>query len=221
MNIRFRVISCFVIIALAFSIQRTDAAPITREFEQDFIYLGSKIFSFKIIVNIETEANGKWRLDTYYFTNLTMTLTYLNESQFDANAFRLLYHSARLLVNDLAYGHGAFNVVSDLASVTTVSNGTISIKYRPNILDGEELQLKPLVEYTIYDHEQAWSLEPSWTCPNAIVMDVEKEATGPDYSSFILYAVGGIVIAAVVAFYLVFRSRKSRRTQPNHETDAA
>jgi len=203
------------VLFLVSNIYLTEAAAFTREYERDFFYLGNKSFSFRIVVTIETEENGKWRFGNYYYTNLTLSLTYVNETQYDADFFRLLYHTPRLTVNDLPFGHGVFEIVTEMTNVTTISNGTIAIKYKPDAADGKTLQLKPLIEYTIYDRDQGLVFEPNWTPSEAIIVNVEEATSSPDYTNILTFViVGAVIMIILTGVYLTYRSRKLRTSGP-------
>jgi hypothetical protein len=204
---------CFFILALFVSTVNVDAATtLTKEYNADFHYLGQKLFSFKVTIAVQTEADGKWKFDTFYQENVTISLTSLNASWFTPSSLRVLFHSPRFYVND-TFGHGVLEAVNSSANATVGRNGTILLKYQPNSLDGGNLQLTFLIEYTIYENDQPWALEPDWKSPESISIDTEKSGAALDLGTVAPYiGVGVVIVAAVMIAYFWQRSRKSKAT---------
>jgi len=203
-----------VVLLIPLLFPTVNAAPIVKEYAADFIYGVSrdKGFSFKVRVAIQTEPNGKWRYGAAYTQDVTISLTYVNESMFNVNNFKVLFHSPRLRVNGLTFGHGTYEILSSSAEVKPNSSGTITIKYVPSAQDGQQIQVEYLIEYTIYNNDQAWSLEPSWVSPEAVNIEIETSTPPPEYPNIILYAAIAIIVLSVsVGTYFVYKSRKSKR----------
>lgn len=212
-NMRTKVLAflCFFILALLSSSVNVGAAPtVTKEYSADFRYLGEKLFSFKVTAAVQTETDGKWRFDNFYQVNLTLSLTYLNASWFTSSSLRVLFHSPRFYVNQ-TFGQGFLEEVTDSANATVGQNGRILLRYKPNSLDGGNLQLTFLIEYTIYENDQAWALEPDWKSPESISIDTEKSGAALDLGTVAPYiGVGVVIVAVVVTAYFWQRSRKSK-----------
>lgn len=190
-----------------------NAASVVKEYEEDFIYGVSrdKGFSFKVRVVVQTEPNGKWRYGAGYTHDVTIAFTYINESIFNIDNFKVLFHSPRSRINGVTFGHGTYELLSSSAEVKPTLSGTITIKYIPNAEDGQQLQVEYEIEYTIYNNNQAWSLEPIWVSPEPVNIEIDTCTPPPEYPSTILYvAITITVIVVSIGTYFVYKSRKSK-----------
>ena len=187
-----------------------NAAAIIREYEEDFYDLGYKCFSFKVRIVIETEPNDKWKLNTYYQEDFIITLTYLNESRFHAEGFRLFFHSPMRLLETL-YGAGDYEIINNETSVWLGHNGKLTVRYR--IKAGVRYQLKSMVRYSAYQDNEVQFGGAYWTSPEPIWIDLEQEhEPSPDYTTPIVFTCIGIAIGIIpIGTYLIFKSRKSKR----------
>jgi len=215
MTLRNKMLLAYFSIAIVsfFTLTQTVySSSITKEYNEDFLYGVSrnKAFSFRVKINIETEPDNKWRYNVEYLHEIEITLTYLNESMFNKNTFKLLFHSPRIKINGKTFGYGTYDVLSSSTEVKPDLNGTIKLKYEPSTLDGEELQIEYTIEYTIFNGTSPMPLEPSWNSPEAISVEIKKESPAPDHLFTIAYAAIAIIIIAAPIFYLLKRRYRIR-----------
>ncbi|MEM2703969.1 MAG: hypothetical protein QXR45_12500 [Candidatus Bathyarchaeia archaeon] len=209
-----------IIIMLSFSIffKVYGLSSITKEYTGDFLYgvIQNKGFSFKVKINIQTEVNGKWRCNREYIHEINIAIIYLNNSMFNSTNFKVLFHSPRVKINGITFGYGTYEIISGFAEVKQSVNDTITLKYKPSSLDGKQIQLEYIIEYTIYNGTNPLPLEPAWHSPESILIEIEKE----DFSSFYSITVFSIIILLVIVMVVsagyYMRKRKSKqRSEPN------
>lgn len=192
-------------------------ATITEEYEEDWFWTIGKYFTFKVRMVIETEPDEKWKTDTYYQVDYTITLTYLNESLSSREGFYLHFYSPKLFWSG---GDLDFEVFENHTQVSWMHGGqvgTLTLKYK--LVAGssvdERLQIKGHIRYDIFKDYQLELSGASWTAPDPIWIDIEEHLT-PDYIPPIIYICIGIAIVAIpIGAYFIFRRRKLGKTATN------
>ena len=206
-----------LILSLSSLISIANASSITKEYDADLSFeyghTSQTILTFHVEMIIETEADGKWKSDTFYQIDYIISLTYLNESIIGNQEFGyLFFHDPLLLINDWILGTGKLETVANSTRVWFGHTGTETLRYSIN--GGNRIQLKPMLNYQVFNSTDKTIFESlDWHSTEPIWMDLESVTSpSPDYITPLLYVAIGVVIAAVpAAIYLFYKSRKTSK----------
>jgi len=204
-------ISCLVITTLISLITPiVNASAITREYEQDFYELGYRVFSFKIRVVIETELYDMWKLRTPYRIDFIITITYLNETIFHREGFKLHFYKPHLFLVDRIY-EPIYEIIKNETDVQIGQIGTLTVRFEQRVHE-QRLPLKGFIQYSVYQNNELQFGGNYWNFPEPIWIDIEEETVSTtDYLNPITYICIGIVIVALpIGTYFIYKSRKSK-----------
>jgi hypothetical protein len=158
---------------------------------------------------IETEANGKWKTDTFYQIDYIISLTYLNENIIDKQSLRLLFYNPMVIVNDWIFGTGDYQFIKNETSVFMGYDGTQTLKI--NVKGGERIQLKAMLNYQVLKDNQEWYSHGEWRSQEPIWIDIEKEIVpSPDYTIPLIVAIGAIASISIGTYFIHKTKRKTK-----------
>lgn len=208
----------FLTIAIILCLSTPSVSALSEYYYKDWLLYDSiHGFTYKVEVNTETEANGKWILDETYTITFFISITYLNHTFFSPEAFYVTFFEP------------GWEEQGSLRSLDTITNscyvdethqGTLVAMYTPTKsfthLDEESrTSYTPKASFKVFKNNEAIPydyVEWEWRADQPITITFEEQAIGiPDYITPLLYICLGIVITAVpIGVYFMTKKRKSK-----------
>jgi len=198
----------------------TSASALSEVYYEDWFIPfqeGSEGFSYKVEVNIQTEANGKWILDKSYDIIFIISTTYLNQSFFSPQGFYVTFFKPELREGGWLRSS---DVLINSSYVDIWHSGSLAIRYTPtrtftHLDEKNSASYEFIFWFKVFKNQQAIPydyVEWQWIADHPISIIFEKVIETPDYVTPILYICIGIAITVIpIGAYITYKSRKSRK----------
>lgn len=218
-------ISCLITIIILCLIVPLFSIPsvsgLSESFYKDWFipFQGDSIgFSYKIEVNIQNEANGKWIFDKTYAITFIISITYLNQSYFSPEVFYATFFEPGLEEDGSLRD---VDITKNFTYVDTEHSGDLALMYTPtktftHLDETSSTSYFLKLWFKVFKNQQAIPydyVEWQWRADHPIPISFEKHSVEtPDYITPILYICIGIAITVIpIGAYLTYKSRKSRK----------
>lgn len=205
MNTTKKLLTFFLSMLLFGSVISTVNATITKEYTKDsYDVWGQMRFTYKVKINIETEADEVWIGGRTYLVSFTVTLTYLNQSMFPAFGFYIVFHS----LGDI-YGVEKREIVTNSTTVSLGQSGTVSVLATVPTTQ-TRVKIEPSLAYTLYVKNQFFE-HGYWSSKEPIYIDVKSPSppSPPFLLSPELYMAIGIILGVVLSgAFFIAKKRK-------------